>query len=309
VADIVISEFMDELAVEWLAARYDVKYDASLVEDRGRLRQLGGQCRALVVRNRTKVDQEILDSYPRLKVVGRLGVGLDNIDVSTCRERSIEVMPAAGGNTISVAEYVLAAAIILRRGAFFGTDAVLAGTWPRQKMIGSELSGATLGLVGLGTIAQATAERARVFGMNIHAYDPFLPAENAAWQDVRRHEVVADLVAEADVVSLHVPLTQKTRGLFDKSLLRRMKKEAVLINTARGGIIEEAALADALKAGAIGGAALDVFEDEPLRDGSALIGAPNLIATPHVAGVTKESNTRISWITAKNVARVLEAAT
>jgi (S)-sulfolactate dehydrogenase len=175
-------------------------------------------------------------------------------------------------------------------------------------MMGLEVSGATLGLIGFGAIARATADRARALGMDVAAYDPFLAADDAAWSGVARHETVEDLLGAADVVSLHVPLTAETRGLIDARRIGLMKPGAVVVNTARGGIVDEAALAAALKDGRLGGAALDVFETEPLKAGSALTGAPNLIATPHIAGVTVESNTRISWITVENVARVLEEA-
>jgi (S)-sulfolactate dehydrogenase len=142
--------------------------------------------------------------------------------------------------------------------------------------------------------------------MAVAAYDPFLKADDAAWAGAARHETVEGLLGAADVVSLHVPLTAETRGLIDARRIGLMKPGAVVVNTARGGIVDEAALAAALKDGRLGGAALDVFDEEPLKAGSALTGAPNLIATPHIAGVTVESNTRISWITVENVARVLE---
>jgi (S)-sulfolactate dehydrogenase len=305
-ADVVISEFMDQEAVDWLGARCAVDYDAGLVDDRPRLLTAGAGARGIIVRNRTRVDRELLAQFPDLRAVGRLGVGLDNIDVEACRERGIAVMPATGGNTVSVAEYVIAAALILRRRAYDGTAEVLAGAWPRQRMMGLEVSGATLGLIGFGAIARATADRARALGMEVAAYDPFLKAEDAAWAGAARHETVEGLLGASDVVSLHVPLTAETRGLIDARRIGLMKPGAVVVNTARGGIVDEAALAAALKDGRLGGAALDVFETEPLKAGSALNGAPNLIATPHIAGVTVESNTRISWITVENVARVLE---
>jgi (S)-sulfolactate dehydrogenase len=308
VAEVVISEFMDREAVDWLAARHAVAYEPGLVDDRAGLLAAGAGTRGIIVRNRTRVDAELLAAWPALAAVGRLGVGLDNIDVAACEARGIAVMPATGGNTVSVAEYVVAAVLMLRRGAYHATEAVLAGAWPRQRLMGGEVSGAVLGLVGYGAIARATAERARALGMAIAAYDPFLAADDPAWAGTERHETVEGLLAVADAVSLHVPLTDETRGLIDANRIAGMKAGAVLVNTARGGIVDEAALAEALKAGRLGGAALDVFEAEPLPAGSPLEGAPNLIATPHIAGVTRESNTRISWITVENVARALAGA-
>jgi (S)-sulfolactate dehydrogenase len=308
VADIVVSEFMDEAAVDWLKERFAVAYDPALVDDRDCLLAAGAGVRGLIVRNRTQVDPGLLAAFPDLRAVGRLGVGLDNIDTGACRDRDIAVLPATGGNTVSVAEYVIAAVLMLRRGAYLASDAVLSGEWPRQRLIGGEVSGATLGLVGYGAIARATAERARALGMAIDAYDPFLPEGDPAWAGATRHDDLDGLLAASDAVSLHVPLTPETRGLIGRDRLARMRPGAVLVNTARGGVVDEAALAEALRDGRLGGAALDVFEAEPLRAGSPLAGTLNLIATPHIAGVTRESNDRISWMTAENVARVLGGA-
>jgi (S)-sulfolactate dehydrogenase len=172
-------------------------------------------------------------------------------------------------------------------------------------MMGLEVEGAILGLVGFGAIAQATAMRARALGITIAAFDPYLPADAPAWDGIARFDDLDALVAHADALSLHVPLTDATRGLFGADRLARMKPGAVLINTARGHVLDEAALADALHSRHLGGAAIDVFGSEPLGAGSPLEGAPNLIATPHIAGVTVESNTRISWITVRNVAAAL----
>lgn len=302
---VVISEFMDEPAIDWLRARHSVTYDPSLVDDLARLRAACAEAAGLIVRNRTKVDLALLDAAPNLRAIGRLGVGLDNIDTETAKARNIAVYPATGGNVVSVAEYVITALLVLRRRAWQGSAEVLVGKWPRQNMMGLEVDGATLGLIGFGSIAQATARRARALGMTIAAYDPFLPADNPAWDGVERHETVESLLPLADVVSLHVPLTADTKGMFGADTLAKMKSGAVLINTARGQIVDEAALAQALASGHLGGAAMDVFACEPLAAGNPLAEAPNLIATPHIAGVTVESNTRISWITVKNVASSL----
>jgi (S)-sulfolactate dehydrogenase len=225
--------------------------------------------------------------------------------MEACKARDVAVFPATGGNTVSVAEYVITAILMLRRKAWLGSAEVLDGAWPRQRMMGLEVSGATLGLLGFGAIAQAVATRAQAMGMQIAAYDPFVAADHAAWEGVQRCISVDALLDVSDALSLHVPLTDQTRNLLDSARLARMKTGSILVNTARGGIVDEAALADALTSGQLAGAALDVFDSEPLRSGSVLQGAPNLIATPHIAGVTVESNTRISWITAENVARHL----
>jgi (S)-sulfolactate dehydrogenase len=305
-AEIVISEFMDQAAIHESFAGRDVLYDPKLVDDPTRLMDAVCEARALIVRNRTQVRGPLLEAAVRLRVVGRLGVGLDNIDVATCEARGIAVFPATGANNLSVAEYVITAALLLLRRAWLATDRVVAGEWPRTELMGRELAGKRLGLVGLGAIARVTAGMARGLGMSVAAFDPLLPAEHPAWADAERQALPA-LLAASDVVSLHVPLTAATRNMIDAVALAVMKRDAILINAARGGIVDEAALAAALKAGRLGGAALDVFDREPLDAVAAakFAGAPNLILTPHIAGVTEESNVRVSSVTAQAVLRHL----
>jgi (S)-sulfolactate dehydrogenase len=302
-ADIVITEFMDEAAIRAHLSAFDVHYDPKLVDQPDALLAAVAGARALVVRNRTQVRGALLAAAARLTVVGRLGVGLDNIDVPACEARGIAVYPATGANDLAVAEYVITAALVLLRRAWFASDAVAAGEWPRQRLMGRELSGKQLGLVGYGAIARQTALRARALGMRIGAHDPFLPAADAAWEGVR-NLALADLLAGSDVVSLHVPLTAATTRLLDAAALARMKPDAILINAARGGVVDEGALVDALRAGRLGGAALDVFEREPVdaTAGRMFAGVPNLLLTPHIAGVTVESNERVSAVTAQAVA-------
>lgn len=304
---IVISEFMDEAALAGFDASDRVIYSPDLVDDRIALLKEVTDADALIVRNRTKVDQELLASANQLVVVGRLGVGLDNIDMDACAGRGIKVHPATGANTLSVAEYVITAALVLFRGSYFSQQDMVSGTWPRQRLVGGEVSGRTMGLIGYGEIARAVASRAKALGMSIAAYDPFLPADNAAWTDVTRAETVEKLLASSDVVSLHVPLTQETRNLIDADAITKMRRASVLINTARGGIVDDEAVVAALKAGHLRGAALDVFENEPLTGASAQIfeGVQNIILTPHIAGVTDEGNVRVSKVTVENVMKEL----
>lgn len=304
---IVISEFMDGPAVADLAARFDTRYDAGLVDDAAALRAAVAEADALIVRNRTQVDAALLAAAPRLQVVGRLGVGLDNIDVAACRARGIEVIPATGANAQAVAEYVVCTAMILLRGAYQSSADVAAGRWPRAALSsGREFAGKTLGLVGLGGIGQLTARLARTLGARVVAHDPAVDAQLPLLRELDlRVTGLDELLAAADVVSLHVPLTEATRRLLDRSRLGRMKPGAILINTARGGIVDELALADLLRGGHLGGAALDVFDAEPLPAGTELAGAPNLILTPHIAGVTQESNRRVSVLVAQRVIEFL----
>ena len=305
-SDIVISEFMDEAAIAEVLKGRDVLYNPELVDRPTELQAALADCRALIVRNRTQVRGVLLEAAPRLKVVGRLGVGLDNIDLEGCKARGIEVRPATGANDLAVAEYVITAALMLLRRSWFASDRVAAGTWPRMDLIGHELAGKRLGLVGFGAIARLTAAKGAALGMRIAAFDPFVPEGNPAWQGVERCTLEA-LLAASDVISLHTPLTPQTRRMIDGPALGKMQPGAILINAARGGVVDEAALVAALEAGRLGGAALDVFETEPLSKASGAMfqGVPNLILTPHIAGVTEESNVRVSLVTAKAVLEVL----
>ena len=302
-AAIVIAEFMDEDAMKRILAGLDVHYDATLVDRRADLAAALAEARALIVRNRTKVDEALLAQAPKLEAVGRLGVGLDNIDLAACKARGIAVYPATGANDVAVVEYVIGAMLTLLRGVYDATGAVRAGEWPRSKLIGGrEASGKRLGLVGFGGIGRKTGAAAAALGMDVCAYDPNVAVGDQAWGRVTPLALDA-LLKESDVVSLHVPLTPETRNLIDRAAIAKMKRGAILINAARGGVLDEAAVAEALKAGALGGAALDVFAQEPLtkEQGAVFAGCPNLILTPHVAGLTVEANTRVSSLVAEKI--------
>jgi (S)-sulfolactate dehydrogenase len=300
--DVVISEFMDEAAIAEHLGGFEVLYDPKLVDEPRRLESALRDCRALVVRNRTQVRGALLDAAPQLRVVGRLGVGLDNIDVAACTGRGIRVYPATGANDLAVAEYVICAAMLLLRRAWFATEAVAAGKWPRMALIGQELAGKRLGLVGFGAIARLTARKALAMGMSVAAHDPFVEPRDEAWRGIERLELPR-LLATSDVVSLHTPLTPQTRHLIDAAAIRQMMSGAILINAARGGVVDEGALIEALRSKRLGGAALDVFESEPLTAaaGEAWRDLPNLVLTPHIAGVTEESNVRVSQVIARAV--------
>jgi (S)-sulfolactate dehydrogenase len=306
---VVIAEFMDETAVAALAGLHDTLYDPQLVDRGDELRAACAGADALIVRNRTQVNRPLLAAATKLRVVGRLGVGLDNIDVAACAERGIEVIPATGANALAVAEYVIAMALVLLRGAYGATADTAAGAWPRGPLSnGREIAGKTLGVVGFGGIGRLTAQLAQGLGMRIVAHDPELAATSTVWAEAGTSCASLDeLLAAADVVTLHVPLTAGTRHLVDAARLATMKPDAILIDTARGGVIDEAALATALREGKLGGAALDVFEHEPLPKGSPLAGCPNLVLTPHIAGLTRESNARVSSLIAERVAASLTA--
>ena len=298
---------MDERAVARLAARHDVLLDATLVDKPAELLREAAAADALIVRNRTQVRGDLLAALTRCKVVGRLGVGLDNIDVERCAERGIAVIPATGANAQSVAEYVVTVALMLLRGAYQSTADVAAGKWPRNALgNGREVGGKTLGLIGFGSIGRLTAKLAQGVGMQVIAFDTMLDPDDAVYDATGVRPVsLPELVATADVVSLHVPLVDATRNLFDATRIAAMKRGAVLVNTARGGIVDEAAAVAALKSGQLGAAALDVFANEPLGPSPAFAGCPNLLLTPHIAGVSIESNERVSFLIAEKVLEVL----
>jgi (S)-sulfolactate dehydrogenase len=299
---ILITEFMDGAAVAALSDTFDVIYDPSLADRQEEIPALLTDVSALIVRNRTQVREALLTAAPDLTCVGRLGVGLDNIDQAACAARDVTVYPALGANNLSVAEYVITSAAILLRGAYDRKAEMLAGAWPRQAASGREISGKVLGLVGYGAIARDTAKIGRALGMRIAGYDPFLPDDHPAWEGAERMSL-EDVLTVGDVISLHVPLTDDTRHMIDAEAIARMQSGAVLINAARGGVVDEAAVVAALRDGRLAGAALDVFETEPLTAdaGKMFDGVPNLILTPHIAGVTEESNERVSALIAERI--------
>jgi len=304
---LVITEYMDDAAVADLKQSFDLVYDPQLVDDRPRLISLLADAEGLVVRNRTQVTAELLDHAPHLKVVGRLGVGLDNIDLVAAAARDIAVCPAEGANADSVAEYVITSALLLLRPVYHARAAMMAGEFPRPQLShGQEIRNKTMTLIGGGVIGLATMRRAEALGMSVVIVDPQL--ELGLTIDGAEVVTMDDGLRQGDVISLHVPLNDKTRDLIDAKALDRMKSSVILINTARGGVVDHNALADALRSGKIAGAALDVFPNEPASadDLAMFDGLDNIILTPHVAGLTQEANSRVGTITAHNIRRYLE---
>ena len=304
---ILITEFMDQAAVESLKKQFDTNYDPTLVDRPDDMLVELKDYDAVIVRNRTQVTAALLQAAPMLKVVGRLCVGLDNIDLPACKAKNIEVIPATGANALAVAEYVIGTAMMLLRGTYRSSDAVAVGAWPRNALSnGREIGGKVLGIVGFGGIGQLTAKLAQGLGMRVVASDSMIAADALIWAENNvQFRTLDALLVESDVVTLHIPLTTDTKNLIGQQRLAMMKPNAVLINTARGGVVDEAALAVVLKAKKLSGAALDVFETEPLKNGSELADCPNLILTPHIAGVTAESNERVSSMIAERVSKFL----
>ena len=304
---ILITEPMHLPAVDHLRARHEVLYEPTLVDEPKRLLDAAANVDALIVRNRTQVRGELLGALGRCRVVGRLGVGLDNLDMAGCEARGIVVIPATGANAAGVAEYVIASAMLLLRRVFDSTGAVAAGQWPRAALARShEIAGKTMGLVGFGDIGRHTAVLARALGMRVLAWQGRRSANDPLYSQAGVAALpLPELLASADVVSVSLPLTDETRGLLGPAQIAAMKPAAVLVNTARGGIVDEAALVAALRGGALAGAALDVFDVEPLPPSPQFEGVPNLWLTPHVAGSSVESIERVGWMVARGVEQAL----
>ena len=254
----------------------------------------------LVVRSETKVTAEIMDAARSLRVIGRAGVGVDNIDVAAATARGIVVMNAPDGNTITTAEHTIALLIALARNVPQANSSVKAARWDRKKFIGAELQGKTLGIIGLGRIGRAVAVRARAFGMKIVGHDPFIAPEQA--RDLEIDTTSLDEVFScADFLTVHTPLTNETRGIVGPDTLGKMKKGARIINCARGGLVDEQALFEAIKSGAIAGAALDVFEKEPPPADHPLLALEEVIVTPRLGASTTEAQEGVAFTVAEQM--------
>jgi D-3-phosphoglycerate dehydrogenase len=255
------------------------------------LRRALPRAHALLVRSDTLVTADLIDQAPELRVIGRAGAGVDNIDLPAATRRGIAVLNAPGANTISAAEHTLALLFALVRRVPWAAQSMRDGAWDRKSFAGTELRGKTLGVIGLGRIGAHVARVARAVGMTVIAHDPYLPARRAEDLGVSL-QPLEDVLAAADVVTLHLPLTDTTRHLLDRDRLARMKPGAVLVNAARGELVDEDALVEAVRAGRLGGAAVDVFAEEPLPADSPLRGVDRLLLTPHLAASTQEAQER-----------------
>ncbi len=255
----------------------------------------------LVVRSRTQIDRDLLEGARNLRLAIRAGIGLDNVDVSAATELGIVVMNAPTGNIVTTAEHAIAMLFSLSRHIPQADASLRRGKWDKKSFQGSEISGKTLGVVGLGNIGKAVAERGRALKMQVVGYDPYLSEEAAAKHGVRLASM-DELLATADYVTLHVPLMDSTRGLIGKNAFSKMKKTAFLINCARGGIVDEAALIEALEQKKIKGAALDVFETEPLPADHPLLSRNDVILTPHLGASTEEAQAQVGLEVAEQVA-------
>jgi D-3-phosphoglycerate dehydrogenase len=298
---ILVNDPIAEDAVQLLEAKHDVD-----VKEYGAIELLDsiGGYDAIIVRSKTRVTEDVIRKGEGLKVIGRAGVGVDNIDVEAATARKIPVVFSPRGSTVSVAELAIGHIISLARNLVFSDRSTRAGRWEKKKFIGTELQDKVLGLVGAGRIGAEVASRLKAFGMTTLAFDPYLSEEIAEEIGVELVELPR-LLKEADFVSVHAALTPKTRGLIGREELETMKETAYLVNCARGGIIDEAALAEAIRDGLIAGAALDVFENEPPVD-SPLLRLENIHLTPHLGASTNEAQVRAGTMVAEQVLKVLD---
>lgn len=304
--DILISENIRGASVDALAARFDVTFLPDLWKDSARLSQSIGDFRALIVRNQTQVTAPLLAAAKKLVVVGRAGAGLDNVDVAAATNAGILVTSTPDQNAISVAELAMGLMVSLARMVPAANEDTKNGNWNRQRFLGTELYGKTVGIIGAGKIGYLTARRAQSFGMKVLAYDPFVSRDSVLLSELQAELVSLDnLLSRADVVSCHLPATAETAGLLNAACFGRMKSTATFINTSRGEVVVERDLLAALKDGRIAGAALDVRSTEPPQVGE-LESLPNVIVTPHVAAFTHEAQNRVTKAICEDVVRVLD---
>ncbi|HSK16586.1 MAG TPA: phosphoglycerate dehydrogenase, partial [Gaiellaceae bacterium] len=296
---ILVREPIADAGVALLRKRFEVDVDPD-----GDLAERIGDYEAIIVRSGTRLTADLIGRAERLKVIGRAGVGVDNVDVEAASKRGIVVVNAPQSTVVSAAEHTIGLLLALSRRIPQAHAALSEGRWERKAFAGLELADKTLGLVGFGRIGQQVARRARGLEMRVLAHDPYVPAERIRELGAEPAERLGDLLAESDFVSLHATLTPDTRGLVGAEQIARMKDGARLVNVARGELVDEEALAEALSSGKLGGAALDVFSEEPYS--GPLLGLPNVVVTPHLAASTQEAQDRAGVIVAEQVAAALE---
>lgn len=298
---VLVCDPIAENGIEILKTAAEVDVQTGLSEDQ--LVQIVGDYDALMVRSQTKITARVLQAATKLQIVGRAGVGVDNIDVPAATQQGVIVVNSPAGNTVAVAELTIGMMISLVRKLIPAHNSLVEGKWLRSKFLGTELYGKTLGIVGVGRIGVEVARRAAAFGMTVLGYDPFLTTQRAAQLGIEA-TTIEDILKRADFVTLHTPLTKETRHLISAASLSTMKPSAIILNCARGGIIDEAALYEALRSGQLGGAGLDVYEVEPPQD-SPLRELQNVILTPHLGASTEEAQVEVALDVARQIVDVL----
>lgn len=298
---ILIADRLDPSGIEILRTAAEVDDRAGIAADE--LLEIIAAYDALIVRGRTKVGAPVIEAAANLKVVGRAGVGVDNIDLAAAQRRGVIVVNAPTATTVAVAEHTLALLFALMRHIPRADATMKAGLWEKKSLVGEEVRGKTLGVIGMGQIGSAVAWRAAALGMDVLGYDPYLDAETLLQRGAQPVDL-DELFARADVISLHVPLTPETRDLINGQSIARMKRGVRLICAARGGVLDETALLHALESGQVAGAALDVFATEP-PGLTALVAHPKVIATPHIGAQTAEAQVRAAQDIAQEVLAAL----
>ena len=301
---VLVSDELSETAVQIFRDRgVEVDYMPKLGKDKEKLAELIGQYDGLAIRSATKVTEKLLEQATNLKVVGRAGIGVDNVDIPAASKKGVIVMNTPFGNSITTAEHAIAMIFALARQIPEANAQTQAGLWPKNGFMGVEVTGKTLGLIGAGNIGSIVASRALGLKMKVVAFDPFLTPERAVEMGVEKVDLDT-LLARADFITLHTPLTDQTRNILSAENLAKTKKGVRIVNCARGGLIDEAALKAALDSGQVAGAALDVFETEPAKD-SPLFGTPNFICTPHLGASTTEAQVNVALQVAEQMADYL----
>ena len=292
---ILITEFINQDSLNDLNNIFEIKFDEKLWEKNEELTGIIKDYDGLIVRNKTQVSKQILSNAKNLKFIGRLGVGLDNIDTEFCKTKNIHVQPATGMNADSVAEYVVSSSMSLIKKIPILHNGTVKGNWPRTTIKSAEIKGKCIGVVGFGTIGRKVANYSLKNGLNVLAYDPYIKELGDNEKDYRLSSL-EDIFQNADIVSLHLPLTEETKNLINKSSFSKMQKQPIIINTSRGSVVNENDLIEAYNQNLISGFALDVFENEPITNDLYEKIKPdmNCILTPHISGVTTESNIRVS---------------
>ncbi len=288
---VLISDKLSPLAAEIFASR-GIQVDTKVGLSPDELAKCIGDYHGLAIRSATTVTPELLESATNLKVVGRAGIGVDNVDIPAASARGVVVMNTPFGNSVTTAEHTLAMIMAMARNIPQANASTHAGKWEKSKFMGTELYGKTLGLIGCGNIGSIVADRAKGLKMKVVAFDPFLSADRAKNLGIEKLEL-DDMLARADVITLHTPLNDATRHLLNKETLAKTKKGVMIVNCARGGLIHEGDLKDALESGHVGSAALDVFEEEPAKN-NALFGVESLICTPHLGASTEEAQVNVA---------------
>lgn len=301
---VLVSDKLSETAVQIFRDRgIDVTFDPSIGKDKDRLLSEIGKYDGLAIRSATKVTEKILEAAPNLKVIGRAGIGVDNVDISAASKRGVIVMNTPFGNMITTAEHAIAMMFAVARQIPEASASTHAGKWEKSRFMGVELTGKTLGVIGAGNIGGIVCQRGVGLRMKVIAYDPFLSEERAQELGVTKVEL-DDLLQRADFITLHVPKTEQTAGMINAEAIAKMKKGVRIINCARGGLVDETALAEALKSGHVAGAAFDVFEVEPATD-SPLFNLPNVVCTPHLGAATTEAQENVALQVAEQMSDFL----